>query len=146
MFCSALWGMLCSTAHSPHQRPRDPGDPELGGQPGSLCLREWDHIGGGGGGEGMCELETLSCRHGGMMGVGIAETHPADSPFPAAAAALIEDCLEQWGFPPVNVLLRWKEKFIPPRVIASRLSVNSGETLHLLQVFRLSVAAEGTGP
>lgn len=40
------------------------------------------------------------------MGVGIAETHPADSPFPAAAAALIEDCLEQWGFPPVNVLLR----------------------------------------
>lgn len=34
---------------------------------------------------------------------------------------------------------------MPPRVIASRLSVNSGETVHLVQVFRLSVAAGRTG-
>lgn len=83
---------------------------------------------------------------GGCMAVGIAETDPADPPFPAAAAALIEDRLEQRGFPPINILLRWKEQFIPPRVIASRLSVNAGETLHLVQVFRLSVAVERTGP
>lgn len=40
------------------------------------------------------------------MAVGIAETDPADPPFPAAAAALIEDRLEQRGFPPINILLR----------------------------------------
>lgn len=40
------------------------------------------------------------------MGVGIAETDPEDPFFPAAAAALIEDCLEQQGFPPINILLR----------------------------------------
>lgn len=34
---------------------------------------------------------------------------------------------------------------MPPRVIASRLSVNSGETVHLVQVFSLSVAVERTG-
>lgn len=43
---------------------------------------------------------------GGCVGVSMAETDPADPPFPAAAAALIETCLEQRCFPPVNILLR----------------------------------------
>lgn len=42
----------------------------------------------------------------GCTGVGIAETDPTDPPFPAAVVALIEECLEQQGFPPVNILLR----------------------------------------
>lgn len=116
MFCSALWGALCAAAHSPHGRPRHPGILSC------PCLRDQDHA------SRMCELETLSCRWGGYMGVGIVETGSADHPFPAAEAVLIEDCPEQRGFSPVNILLRWKEQFIPPRVIASRLSVNSGET------------------
>lgn len=90
-----------------------------GGWPGTPCLRERDHIRWG-----------MWIGDPGLQAQG---THGGGH-FPAAAAALIEDCLEQRGFPPINVLLWWKGQFIPPRVIASRLSVNSGETLHLVQV------------
>lgn len=110
MFSWALWEALCAAAHSSHQTP---WDPELGGRTpaGTLCLWDGDHHGD--------IWKALSNGHGGCTSVGIAETDPEDPIFPAAAGALREDCLEQQGFPSINILLRWKAQFVPPRVIAS---------------------------
>lgn len=69
--------------------------------------------------------------------MGTAEIHPEDPFFPAAAAVLIEHCLEQQGFPPLTSYYDERRSlYLPELLLPGCLHT---QVKHLVQVFRLSL-------